>query len=107
LSAKEKDNKKKEDLKSFTVGSVPPSGPKAKKGPKAPKLDVSEKDFPFLAGLVRGNNAKPFQDEMMRVLGVVHANGEKGGPDDKATAEKVEKAYAMALAIVENAKVVR
>jgi hypothetical protein len=107
LSAKEKDNKKKEDLKSFTVGSVPPSGPKAKKGPKAPKLEVSEKDFPVLTGLVRGNNAKPFKDEMVRVLAAVHANGEKGGPDEKSSAEKIEKAYAMALAIVENAKVVR
>jgi hypothetical protein len=107
LSAKEKDNKKKEDLKSFTVGSVPPAGAKAKKGPKAPKLDVSEKDFPVLAGLIRGNNAKPFQDEMMRVLSAVHENGEKGGPDEKSNAGKIEKAYAMALAIVQNAKVVR
>jgi hypothetical protein len=70
-------------------------------------LDVSEKDFPILAGLVRGNNAKPFKDEMVRVLAAVHESGEKGGPDAKSSAEKIEKAYAMALAIVENAKVVR
>ncbi len=106
MSVKDKDTKKKEELKSFTVGSVPPAGPKAKKAAKVPKVEVSEKDFPVLAGLVRGDNAKPFREEMIRVLTAIQANA-GGGPSDKANAEKIQKAYGMAIAIVENAKVVR
>jgi hypothetical protein len=107
LSAKDKDNKKKEDLKSFTVGSVKPSEPKAKKAPKTEKLEVSEKEFPVLASLIRGNDAKAFQDEMIRVLAAVEGNAKNGDSKDKEASEKVQKAYGMALAILENAKVIR
>ena len=107
MSAKDKDSKKKEELKPFTVGSVAPSASKAKKAPKAQKLDVSEKDYPVLAGLVRGNNAKEFREEMLRVLTAVQQGADRGHDQDKASAEKIKKAYGMAIAIVENAKVVR
>lgn len=107
MSAKDKESKKKEELKPFTVGSVPPTGPKGKKTPKAPKLEVSEKEFPVLAGLIRGTNAKSFQEEMIRVLAVVQENAKNGESEDKANSDKIQKAYGMALAIIENAKVVR
>jgi hypothetical protein len=107
LSPKDKDNKKKEELKPFNVGSVPPSGPKGKKTPKAPKLEVSEKDFPVLAGLIRGNNAKPFREEMLRVLALVQENAKNGDSETKADSDKIQKAYGMAIAILENAKVIR
>lgn len=107
MSAKDKENKKKEELKPFTVGSVRPSGPKGKKAPKAEKLEVSEKEFPVLAGLIRGNNAKAFQEEMVRVLATVQENAKNGDSRDKEDSDKVQKAYGMALAILENAKVTR
>jgi hypothetical protein len=107
LSAKDKDNKKKEELKPFTVGSVRPSGPKGKKAPRAEKLEVSEKGFPVLAGLIRGNNAEAFQAEMVRVLATVQENAKNGDSEDKADSDKIQKAYGMALAIIQNAKVVR
>jgi hypothetical protein len=107
LSAKEKDSKKKEELKSFTVGSVKPSAPKGKKAPKSEKLEVSEKEFPILAGLIREQNAKAFQDEMIRILAAVEENAKSGDSKDKDASGRVQKAYGMAIAILENAKVTR
>lgn len=107
MSAKDKDSKKKEELKPFTVGSVAPSTSKAKKAPKAQKVEVSEKDFPVLAGLARGNDAKAFNEEMLRVLTAVQQSGDSGSEDDRSNAEKIKKAYGMAIAIIDNAKVVR
>jgi hypothetical protein len=102
LSAK--DAKKKEDLKEFTVGSVKSSGTaKTKKPVAGPKVDVSEKEFPVLAGVIKGNDVDAFKKEVGRVLAKVQGSGKS----DQAAAAKVEKAYAMALAIVENAKVVK
>jgi hypothetical protein len=107
LSPKEKDSKRKEELKPFTVGSVQPSAAKAKKKSKGPQLEVSEKDFPVLVGIIRGNNAKPFQEEMLRVLAAVEEIAKNGSSEDKADSQKIQKAYGMAVAILDNAKVIR
>lgn len=99
-----KDTKKKEDLKTFTVGSVAPSGTgKTKKPTAGPKVDISEKDFPVLAGIIKGNGVDAFKKEVGRVLSMVQGSGKS----EKGAVEKVEKAYAMAIAIVDNGKVVK
>lgn len=99
-----KDSKKKEELKEFTVGSVKPSGAaKSKKPAAAVKVEISEKEYPYLAGIIKGNGLDVFKKEVGRVLSMVQENGKS----NKAAAETVEKAYAMALAIVDNGKVVR
>lgn len=99
-----KDSKKKEELKEFTVGSVKPSGAaKAKKAAAAVKVEISEKEYPVLAGIIKGNGLDAFKKEVGRVLSLVQDSGKT----NKAGAETVEKAYAMALAIVDNGKVVK
>jgi hypothetical protein len=102
LSAK--DTKKKEDLKTFTVGSVPPTGAgKAKKAAAARKVEISEKQYPNLAGLIKGNGLDAFKKEVSRVL----SHMQELEKSDKAAADKIQKAYGMALAILENGKVVQ
>ena len=99
-----KDTKKKEDLKTFTVGSIQPSGTgKTKKPAAGPKVEISEKDFPVLAGLIKGNGLDSFKKEVGRVL----AGLQEHAKSDKGDVEKAQKAYAMALAIVDNGKVVK
>ena len=91
----------KKELKEFTVGSVAPAGTgKHKKAPAEPKVEISEKAFPVLTGLVKGNGLNEFKAEASRVLA---AAKEKASADG----EKVQKAYAMALMIVDNGKVVK
>jgi hypothetical protein len=103
LSAK--DSKKKEELKEFTVGSVSPSGTGKTKKPAAtgPKVEISEKEYPVLASLIKGNGVDDFKSEVGRVLGKV----QESATGDKDLADKVQKAYAMGLAIVDNGKVVK
>lgn len=99
-----KDTKKKEDLKTFTVGSVPPSGAgKAKKAATGPKVEISEKQYPVLAGLIKGNGLDVFKKEVGRILSLV----QELGKTDKAASDKIQKAYGMALAILDNGKAVR
>lgn len=100
-----KDSKKKEALKEFTVGSVkPPSGSgKAKKSAPAAKIEVSENEFPLLAGMIKGGNTDAFKKEVGRVLSMVQASR----TSEKSAAERVERAYAMALAILDSGKVVK
>ena len=101
-----KDSKKKEELKEFTVGSVPPgagTGKTKKPAAAGPKVEISEKEFPILAGIIKGNGIKEFKTEVDRVLSKV----QEGTKSDQANAEKVQKAYAMALAIVDNGKTVK
>lgn len=99
-----KDTKKKDDLKTFTVGSVPPSGTgKTKKPAAGPKVEISEKNYPVLAGIIKGKEVDSFKKEVGRVL----AQLQEHAKSDKADVGKAEKAYAMALAIVDNGKVVK
>jgi hypothetical protein len=99
VSAKE--SKKKEELKEFTVGSVPPASNKGKKAPTGPKVEINEKNFPILAGLVKGNGIKAFKEEADRVLSGVQ------GDKDAAAVAKIQKAYGMAIQIVDNGKAVK
>ena len=98
-----KDTKKKEDLKTFTVGSVPPSGSgKTKKSAPGRKVDISEKQYPVLTGIIKGKGLDAFKKEVNQVL----AQMPELEKSDKAASDKIQKAYGMALAIVENGKVV-
>jgi hypothetical protein len=111
LSPKEKHPKKKEELPEFTVGSVQPQARAAKgKGStksKEPRVEISEKDFPILAGLLKTKDLQSFQAGMKSVLVPIQELVEKGNEEEKVAAQKVQKAYAMALALVDNSKVVR
>lgn len=111
MSPKEKGQKNKEELKEFTVGSVQPKAGAAKKKSAAkgnqPRVEISEKEFPVLAGLMKSKDLQSFQAEMKKVLVPIQELVEKGIDEEKADAQKVQKAYAMALALVENSKVVR
>jgi hypothetical protein len=110
LSPKEKGQKSKEELKEFTVGSVQPkSAGKKKQAAKSsqPQVEISEKEFPTLAGLMKSKDLQSFQAEMTKVLVPIQELVEKGTDDEKAAAQKVQKAYAMSIALVENSKVVR
>ena len=104
MSAKDA-KKKKDDLKEFTVGSVAPAGTGKTKKPAAagPKVEINEKEFPVLSGIIKGNGVDEFKKEVGRVLSMVQGSGKT----EKGAAEAVEKAYAMALAIVDNGKVVK
>jgi len=104
LSSKEKDKKK--ELKSFTVGSMQPAAPKSKK-PQAKKLEISEKDYPVLGGLLRGGEAKAFHQEVQRVLASTQEFTTGGDSKKKAEAQKVQRAYGLALGLLENSKLVR
>ena len=101
--------KKKEDLKSFTVGSVQPGSKAAKggKSPKTEKVEIKEKDFPVLVNLRRAKDLKPFHQEMQRVLSSVNDVLKSGSSDEKKAAERVQKAYALGMAVLENSKLVR
>lgn len=111
MSPKEKHSKKKEELPEFTVGSVQPQtrAPKAKGTIKSkePRVEISEKDFPVLTGLLKTKDLQSFQAGMKSVLVPIQELVEKGNEEEKAAALKVQKAYAMALALVDNSKVVR
>lgn len=108
---KEKSN---QDLKSFTVGSAPAGGGKsaapkpAAKG-KPIKVEIRESVFPVLTNLRRGGgkDAKPFQQEMQRILLAASEVAKQGSAKEKQDAEQVQKAYALSLAILENSKIVR
>jgi hypothetical protein len=106
LAAKEK---KKENLGSFTVGSVQSGSKAAKgsKGAKTEKVEIKEKDFPILTNLRRAKDLKPFQQEMQRILVSVTDALQNGTSDEKKAAEKVQKAYGLALAVLENSRLVR
>jgi hypothetical protein len=111
---KEKE-KTKEDLKSFTVGSAP-GGSKSKgagkggaKAGKALKVEIRESVFPILTNFRRGGgkDAKPFQEEMQRILLAAGEIAKNGSDKEKKDAEQVQKAYALSLAVLENSKIVR
>jgi hypothetical protein len=103
--------KKSEDLKEFTVGSVPP--PKGPKGAKksAPvakeKLDIKEKDFPVLTGLLKSKDRKEFQQELSRVLTSLEQISQGGSNEEKSQADIAMRAYGLAIALLENSKAVR
>jgi hypothetical protein len=112
--AKDK-QKSNEDLKSFTVGSTG-GGQKGKQAPKpaaksakAPKVEIRESVFPILTNLCRGGGkeAKPFREEMQRILFAASEVAKAGSDDEKRNAEQVQKAYALSLAILQNSKIVR
>lgn len=111
MSPKEKRPKNKEELKEFSVGSVQPKAgaPKGKTGAKSAqtRVEISENEFPFLAGLLKSKDLQSFQAEMKNVLVPIQDFVEKGSDDEKAAAQKVQRAYAMAIALIENSKVVR
>jgi hypothetical protein len=111
LSPKQKQSKSKEELKEFTVGSVQPKtrAPKEKsaKVPVQNRVEISEKDFPVLAGLLKSKDLQVFRAEMKKVLVPLQELVEKGMEEEKSEAQKVQKAYAMAIALFENSKVVR
>ena len=109
MSAKEKDTKKKENLKSFTVGSVQ-RGTRETKGAKATvaeKFEIREKDFPVLTQLRRSKDRKQFQQELQRVLVAVNEVANGGSAEEKREAQRAEKAYALALAVLEKGKLIR
>ena len=111
MSPKDKSPKNKEELPEFTVGSVQPKAraTKPKSAPKGnqPRLEISEKEFPVLTGLMKSKDLQSFQSGMKSVLVPIEELAAKGDDEEKAAAQKVQKAYAMALALVENSKVVR
>lgn len=111
MSPKQKQSKSKEELKEFTVGSVQPktraTKEKTAKGPAQNRVEISEKDFPVLTSLLKSKDLQGFQAEMKKVLVPVQELVEKGTEEEKSAALKVQKAYAMALALIENSKVVR
>lgn len=105
-----KQKKSEEELKEFTVGSVPPKGPKgAKKSAAASKekLDISEKDFPVLTGLLKSKDRKEFQQELNRVLTSLEQISQGGSTEEKSQADIAMRAYGLAIALLENSKAVR
>ena len=113
--AKEKE-KSKEELKTFTVGTATVGASKGKgaakaasKLEKAIKVEIRESVFPLLANLRRGGGkeAKPFQQEMQRILLAASEAAKEGSVKEKKDAEQVQKAYALSLAILQNSKIVR
>jgi hypothetical protein len=103
-----KEKKKQEDLKEFTVGSAPQAAgaPKAKV-PKTQKVELSEKSYPVLTGLIKGKDADSFRQEAMKVLTTAKDWANSADGQQKAQGEQIQKAYALSLALVDNAKVVR
>jgi hypothetical protein len=101
--------KKTEELKEFTVGSVPPSS-KAKKekaSSSKEKIEISEKDFPVLTGLLKSKDRKQFQEELKRVLNSLEQMSQGGSQNEKVQADTAMRAYGLAIALLENAKAVR
>ena len=101
--------KKSEELKEFTVGSVPPSSKtkKDKSSSSREKLEISEKDFPVLTALLKSKDPKQFQGELKRVLDSLEQLSQGGSQNEKAQADTAMRAYGLALALLENAKAVR
>ncbi len=102
--------KKSEELKEFTVGSVPPPS-KAKKDKSSSssreKLEISEKDFPVLTGILKSKDRKGFQEELKRVLTSLEEMSQGGSQNEKAQADAAMRAYGLAIALLENGKAVR
>ncbi len=103
--------KKTEELKEFTVGSIPPAGPKGAKRSAAAaskeKLDISGKDFPVLTGLLKSKDRKQFQQELNRVLTSLEQISQGGSTEEKSQADVAMRAYGLAIALLENSKAVR
>jgi hypothetical protein len=101
--------KKSEELKEFTVGSVPPSSKakKEKSSSSKEKLEISEKDFPVLTGLLKSKDRQQFQEELKRVVNSLEQLSQGGSQDEKAQADTAMRAYGLAIALLENAKAVR
>lgn len=101
--------KKSEELKEFTVGSVPPKSKGAKKSAAGSKekLDISEKDFPVLTGLLKSKDRKEFQQELGRVLTSLEQISQGGSTEEKSQADIAMRAYGLAIALLENSKAVR
>jgi hypothetical protein len=103
--------KKTEELKEFTVGSVPPAAPKgSKKSGSAvskEKLEIKEKDFPILTGLLKAKDRKEFTQELSRVLTSLEQISQGGSTEEKSQADIAMRAYGLAIALLENSKAVR
>lgn len=101
--------KKKEELKEFTVGSAPQSAaaPKAKAPKTQQKVELSEKDYPSLSAFIKGKDADSFQQEAKKVL--MAAQEWMNGTDSqkKSQGELIQKAYQLSLELMKNAKTVR
>jgi hypothetical protein len=99
--------KKKEDLKEFTVGSVKPAGAGKAKAPKAPRIQIREKDYPAIAGLIKGQNLDTFRQEAAKVLTATKELVESQDDNAKAEGLRIQKAYALSLALLDNSKLVK
>ena len=102
--------KKTEELKEFTVGSVPPAGPKSTKKSASvskEKLEIKEKDFPLLTGLLKAKERKDFTEELKRVLTSLEQISQGGSSEEKSQADIAMRAYGLAIALLENSKAVR
>lgn len=110
MATGDKGKGKKDDLKTFTVGSVQPvraSKGKAASAAKAVKLEFKEKDFPVLTSLKRSRDLKAFQKELQRVLAAVAEVSGKGSAKDKESAQSIQKAYALAAVVLEGGRIIR
>ena len=102
--------KKTEELKEFTVGSVPPAASKGTKKSSAgskEKLEIKEKDFPMLTGLLKSKDRKEFTQELSRVLTSLEQMSQGGSDEEKSQADVAMRAYGLAIALLENSKSVR
>lgn len=102
--------KKTEELKEFTVGSVPPAGPKSTKKSTSvskEKLEIKEKDFPILTGLLKSKDRNEFKQELSRVLTSLEQLSQGGSTEEKSQADIAMRAYGLAIALLENSKAVR
>jgi hypothetical protein len=102
-----KEKKKQEDLKEFTVGSVKPAGAGRAKASKAPRVEIREKDYPTMAGLIKGQNLDAFRQEAAKVLTATKELVESQNDNAKAEGQRIQKAYALSLALLDNSKLVR